>query len=80
MNQATDQSGVSLFVDRVEDDVAVVLVQEVPYRLSRVLLPPGAKEGSWLRLVLDPGNSTGQDIKDARARLLESDPGGDIKL
>lgn len=77
----TDES-VLLFVDAIEDDDALVLLGEKRYRFPRALLPEGAREGSWLRLSIDHSQSreVGDDIEARRARLLRSDPGGNIKL
>jgi len=50
--------------------------------MPRALLPAGAGEGTWLRLSVDRARKL--DVQDEiaarRARLLGSDPGGDIKL
>jgi hypothetical protein len=73
---------VLLFIDAVEDDEAQVLLEDKRYSIPRALLPAGAGEGTWLRLTVDRGRKLEvQDEIDARrARLLRSDPGGDIKL
>ena len=71
---------VSLFVDALEDDEALVLLGDKRYALPRALLPPGAREGSWLRLSVDPGQKLGEEIEARRERLLRLDAGGDIKL
>jgi hypothetical protein len=73
------EEGVLLFVDAVEDDEALVLLGDKRYAMPRVLLPPDAREGSWLRLSVDHTQKVGQEIEDRRARLLRSDPGGNIK-
>jgi hypothetical protein len=76
------EESVSLFVDALEDDEALILLGDKRYALPRALLPPGAREGSWLRLSLDPGKAQklGEEIEARRERLLRMDPGGDIKL
>jgi hypothetical protein len=74
------EEGVLLFIDAIEDDEAQVLLGEKRWSLPRALLPAGAKEGSWLRLTVDSSQKIGEEIEARRARLLRSDPGGDIKL
>jgi hypothetical protein len=74
------EEGVLLFVDAIEDDEVRVLLGEQRHVLPRALLPPGAREGSWLRLALAPSQKVGEEIEARRARLLRSDPGGKVKL
>jgi hypothetical protein len=71
---------VLLFVDAIEDDEAQVLLGEQRWSIPRALLPPGAREGSWLRLAVDTSQKLGEEIEARRARLLGSDRGGNIKL
>ena len=70
-----------LFVDAVEADTArLVATGGVAFTVPLRLLPPGAKEGSWLRAsfaLADPPPDDGARI---RARLGRGDDGGDIKL
>ncbi|HVY36567.1 MAG TPA: hypothetical protein VHM31_01490 [Polyangia bacterium] len=70
-----------LFVDAVEADTArLVAAGGVAFTLPVRWLPPGAKEGSWLRasfVLADPPPDDGAQI---RARLGRGDDGGDIKL
>jgi hypothetical protein len=73
-------SDVLLFIDALEDDEAAVLLGEKRYRLPRALLPIGAKEGTWLRLAIDSSSKVGAAIEAARARLVGSDDGSNIKL
>lgn len=73
-------SDIRLFIDAIEDDEAVVIVGEKTYRVPRAVLPAGAKEGSWLRLVVDTSSTVGAEIDIQRTRLVGSDDGGDIKL
>jgi len=77
----TDE-GVMLFIDSIEDEQALVLLGEKSYPLPCALLPPGAREGSWLGLSLDAAQQAkvGESIEARRARLLRKDPGGNIKL
>jgi hypothetical protein len=77
-----NDESVLLFIDAIEDDQAWVLLEEKRYPMPRALLPAGAGEGTWLRLSVDRAQKL--EVEDAiaaqRARLLRSDPGGDIKL
>ena len=54
-------------IDRFEGDFAVVLVgeEEIKVDIPRQLLPPGAREGSWLKidLELDPEGTKKQEEK-----------------
>jgi hypothetical protein len=74
------EDGVLLFIDAIEDDEAWVLLGEERHRLPRVLLPPGAREGVWLRLLVDPSRKVGEEIEARRERLVRGDRGGDVKL
>jgi hypothetical protein len=71
------------FVDALEaeSDSARLLIGEEPFTVPRSLLPPGAFEGSWLRIVttLLP-HPPDDDTAARRRRLGAADPGGDIKL
>jgi hypothetical protein len=69
-----------LFIDSIDEDEVTVLLDEKPYRLPRALLPPGAREGMWLRLTVEDNPTLHKNIEDKRGRLLGSDPGGKIKL
>jgi hypothetical protein len=69
-----------LFVDQIENGSARLLLGTEAFNVPARLLPPGAKEGSWLRwsFALAPApQDTGAAIRD---RLREGDDGGDIKL
>jgi hypothetical protein len=74
------QADVLLFVDAIEDDEAHVLLDEKRWTIPRALLPEAAREGSWLRLAVDTSQKLGEEIEARRARLLRSDPGGNVKL
>lgn len=73
---------VLLFIDAIEDDEAVLLLEDRRHRIPRAILPAGAGEGTWLRLTVDGARKleVEDEIEARRARLLRSDPGGDIKL
>jgi hypothetical protein len=74
------EESVLLFIDALEDDDAWVLLGEKRHRLARALLPPAAREGSWLRLSVDRSQKLGEEIEARRSRLLGSDRGGNVKL
>jgi hypothetical protein len=76
------EEGVLLFIDAIEDDQAQVLLGEKTFAFPCALLPAGAREGSWLRLIVDASQQAkmGDEIDARRARLLRDDPGGKIKL
>src|SRR5688500_9922078 len=60
----------SVYVDRIEDGLAVLVEDEedlVEREVAASLLPKGTKEGDWLRL-----RDAGRDLADA----LEQDEGG----
>jgi hypothetical protein len=75
-----NEENVLLFIDAIEDDEAFVLLGEKRYSVPRALLPAGAGEGTWLRLSVDRSQKIEEEIAARRARMLRSDPGGDIKL
>ena len=54
-------------IDRFEADYAVVLFgdEEIKVNIPKKLLPPGAKEGSWLKVsfALDPEGTAKQKKK-----------------
>ncbi len=70
-----------LFVDAVEGETArLVLSGGQAFSVPLRLLPPGAKEGTWLHAsfaLAPPPADAGAEI---RARLGRDDDGGDIKL
>jgi hypothetical protein len=69
------------FVDSLEDDAAQLLVGEEAFTVPRALLPPGAAEGSWIRIAVTLIPRPPEDDTEARRRRLGADdPGGDIKL
>lgn len=74
------EQGVLLFVDAIEDDDAWVLLGETRHLVPRAILPPGAHEGSWLRLAIVAAPAEAQSIEARRAVLLRGDPGGKVKL
>jgi hypothetical protein len=77
-----NEESVLFFIDAIEDDEALVLLEDKRHRFPRALLPAGAGEGTWLRLSVDRSQKAKveAEIEARRARLLRSDPGGNIKL
>lgn len=60
-------------IDRFEEDYAVVLIgdKEIKVDIPRVLLPPGAREGSWLNVSFEL-NSDGTKKQEEKIKgLLE---------
>jgi hypothetical protein len=55
-------------VDRVEGDVAVLIIDGATLELPARLLPAGAGEGAVLRLTFDP-DATAAALAEAEARL-----------
>ena len=82
-------------IDRFEGDTAVLLGDDgSEHEVQRSLLPPGAREGSvvrvpvsgplpdWSRAVLDEAELHRRDIaaRERLDRLKRRDPGGNIEL
>jgi hypothetical protein len=68
-----------LFVDAVEAGTArLVLSDGVAFSIPARLLPPGAKEGSWLEFSLALAPAPPDAAAEIRARLGRDDDGGDI--
>jgi hypothetical protein len=70
-------STIRAFVDRIEGDIAVLLVgdEKLELRLPKVLLSEPVEEGSWLKLTIKVDQDAAQDAGERIARLLE-DLGG----
>lgn len=71
-----------LFVDAIEGGSARLLLGTEAFTVPARLLPPGAKEGSWLRpsFALAPAPPDDRASAALRRRLGRDDDGGDIKL
>ncbi len=83
MPATTDEHHV--FIDRLEDEVAVLVVDEAEELLvPRRLLPADAGEGDWLRLRLmvdaDETEARRRAVEERRRRLGADDDGGDLDL
>ncbi len=71
---------VLVFVDAIEDGDAWLVIGEQRYLVPRAVLPPAAREGTWLRFALDRAPPEAHDIEARRAQLMQADPGGNVKL
>lgn len=69
-----------LFIDAVEGDTARLLLGAQAFNVPVALLPPGAKEGSWLRPSFAPAPAPPDEGDRVRSALGRDDDGGDIKL
>ncbi len=70
-----------LFVDAIEADTArLVMSGGTAFSMPVRLLPPGVKEGSWLRASFALAPAPPDDAAEIRRRLGRGDDGGDIKL
>ncbi len=71
-----------LYVDAVENGRARLLFGRDAFEVPAVLLPRGAREGSWLRwsLELAPAPPDDDQGSTLRAKLGRDDDGGDIDL
>jgi hypothetical protein len=69
-----------LFVDAIEAGTVRLLAGVDAFSLPARLLPAGTKEGSWLRLSLEPASAPPDDGGALRRQLGRDDDGQDIKL
>lgn len=74
----------TLQIDRIEDEVAVLVLDGRPFEVPRSLLPPDAREGDTLRWSLtvdrEATEAARQRVMERRARLSRDDDGGDFSL
>lgn len=77
-------TSVSLFLDRVEGNVAVLVLDDRELKLPKSLLPAETKEGEYLTLTLVRDlartKKAKEDIGQKRKGLAQDDDGGDISL
>lgn len=77
-------TSVSLFLDRVEGNVAVLALDDREIKLPKSLLPAETKEGEYLTLTLVRDlartKKAKEDIGQKRKELAQDDDGGDISL
>lgn len=69
-----------LFVDAIESGTARLLLGVEAFSVPARLLPPGAKEGSWVRLSFELAPTPPDEADALRRKLGRDDDGGDIKL
>jgi hypothetical protein len=76
--------GISVFLDRIEEELAVLVLDGRELKLARKLLPEGTKEGEYLTLSLARDPETTKKMQDKvkaqRDALTKDDDGGDIAL
>ena len=91
MKEKSSAMGDMYFIDRIEDGTATVIISDPAspegYRQeerSEMDLPQGATEGDTVypdgRIEKAGESEVGQEIEGRRGRMMQSDPGGDIKL
>ncbi|MBI5543200.1 MAG: DUF3006 domain-containing protein [Deltaproteobacteria bacterium] len=73
------------FVDRIEGEIAVLVIDGQEQRVPVAQLPPGAKEGAFLTpdlKAVDPqaAEALKAEIQARRDRLREKDDDGDFSL
>jgi hypothetical protein len=59
-------------IDRFEGSLAVLLVgdEQKPLTVERIVLPPDAKEGTWLRITIEKGIVTHADIDQLKTNQM----------
>jgi len=61
-------------IDRVDEGIAVLIVQDDPSSLIRIpvpLLPPGSREGDVLDLILEPDPAAAAAVRERIAGRIE---------
>lgn len=69
-----------VFVDAIDGGTARLMFGEETFYAPAGLLPPDAREGSWIELGLVTVPAPDDGTEDLRRALGRDDPGGDIKL
>ena len=69
-----------VFVDAIDEGVARLLLGTRAFEVPAALLAPGTREGNWIELAVTIVPPPPDDTEARRARAIEGDPGGDIKL
>jgi hypothetical protein len=71
-----------IFVDGIDGDRARVVLGGDVFEVPLAMLPPGAREGWWIRIAAErcppPADAEAADAE--LRRRAAKDPGGDIKL
>ena len=75
-----ETSRMRVFVDAIDDGVARLLLGTRPFEIPAALLAPGTREGDWIELAVTVVPPPPDDTEARRARAIEDDTGGDIKL
>jgi hypothetical protein len=76
----TDPADTLLFVDQIDNGWAHLLFGEEAFDVPARLLPPGTKEGTWLRWSVAVAPAPPDVGAAIRRKLQQGDDGGDIKL
>lgn len=85
MSEPQAQEAALAFVDSIESGIAKLLLQDrgewKAYTLPSSVLPKDAKDGMWLRLVVETSTPpAGMDSGSLRKSLSVKDDGGDFSL
>ncbi len=79
-------SALHVFVDSIDSGIVKLLLRDDRgewrgHNLPATVLPPGTKEGAWLRLSLEPSEPPAAINSEALRRdLSKADSGGDFSL
>ncbi len=74
----------TVVLDRIEGDLAVLVLGDQPFELPVTLLPAGASDGDLLTLTLVPDpqatDEARRQLAQRRTALARDDDGGDFSL
>ena len=79
-------SALHVYVDSIESGIVKLLLREDSgewrgHNLPATVLPPGTREGTWLRLSLEPSEPPASvNSETLRRDLSKTDSGGDFSL
>jgi len=79
-------SAMHVYVDSIESGIVKLLLREDSgewkgHNLPATVLPPGTREGAWLRLSLEPSEPPASvNSETLRRDLSKADSGGDFSL
>ena len=79
-------SALHVYVDSIESGIVKLLLRDERgewkgYNLPATVLPPGTREGTWLRLSLEPSEPPASvNSETLRRDLSKTDSGGDFSL
>jgi len=79
-------SALHVYVDSIESGIVKLLLREDSgewrgHNLPATVLPPGTREGAWLRLSLEPSEPPASvNSETLRRDLSKTDSGGDFSL